>query len=72
MTAASPDANNGNDLPAIAGVTWTTQAVAPVNPMFNSGAAGTVAIRDSSFASAARITYTAPPVSVSVLEYTAK
>jgi hypothetical protein len=72
MTAPSIDANNGNDLPAIPGVVWAQQRTAPVNSMFNLGAPGTVAIKDSSFAVSSTIRYTAQPMSVSVLEFTAR
>jgi alpha-N-arabinofuranosidase len=72
MTSGSIDANNGNDLPAISGVVWATQATAPKNSMFNAGSAGTVAIQNSTFTASGSVRYTAPATSVSVLEFTAQ
>lgn len=68
LTAASPDANNGDDLLAIPGITWAKQATAPSNSMFNSGAPGTVAIQSKSINSSASMQYDLPPVSVTSLE----
>lgn len=71
LTAASPDANNGNDLLEIPGIMWATQAVAP-GGSFNSGAPGTVQITQRLAAMASPYVYSAPPMSVTVLEFAAR
>ena len=69
MTGPGVDANNGSDLVDIPGVIWAEQRAAPVNPMFNKGAPGTVRIQEAILGMSGTLTYSAPPMSVTALEF---
>lgn len=69
LTAASLDANNGDDLPAIPGLRWARQAEAPKGSLFHSGRPGSVAPVEKSFAGAASaFDLVFPPMSVTAVE----
>jgi len=69
MTGPGVDANNGSDLVDIPGVIWAAQRAAPVNPMFDKGAPGTVRIQEAILGMSGTLTYSAPPMSVTALEF---
>jgi len=70
MTGPGVDANNGRDLVDIPGVIWAEQRSAPENPMFEKGAPGTVRIQEAILEMSGSLTYSAPPMSVTALEFT--
>jgi alpha-N-arabinofuranosidase len=73
LTAASIDANNGNDLPVHPGVTWARQAHAPQGSLFEQGHPGAVAIHSSELHdAAAKFERDFAPLSITVVELTRK
>ncbi|MDQ2901026.1 MAG: hypothetical protein M3Y07_14700 [Acidobacteriota bacterium] len=66
LTAPSPDANNGEDLPNIPGIHWPKPALAPENSMFRAGKPDSVIIRKSELTGISE--FVAPPLSVTSLE----
>jgi len=68
LTAASLDANNGNDL---SGFGFAKQIAAPGTPMFNQGKPGTVVPQASEFSSASpSFSFSFVPRSVTAMEFT--
>ncbi len=73
LSAASIDANNGNDLPSHPGVTWARQARAPQGSLFEQGRPDAVAIRSSELHDAAgSFQHDFAPLSITAVELTRK
>ena len=72
LAGPSPDANNGQDLLPVPGITWATQMTAPANSMFTKGAPGTVSIVSQNAIYTSPYVYAAPPMSATVLEFTSR
>ncbi|MDQ6699250.1 MAG: hypothetical protein M3Z36_03590, partial [Acidobacteriota bacterium] len=69
LTAPSADANNGQDLPNIAGIHWPKPAMAPRNSMFHAGKPDSVVVRGSTLPGvSAANELVAPPLSLTSLE----
>lgn len=70
LTAPSLDANNGQDLPSIPGLTWAKQAQAPKNPMFEKGRPGLVVPRESPVSGVSGdFVYEFAPISLTAIEF---